>query len=67
MTIQTLEAVTKNLAVPSFVPPVNLFQLGRQLFRNGFIPQSDWCEKMRDGWNFEGQRAYRQAMMEDGQ
>lgn len=67
MTTQTLEAVINNMRQPNFVPPVNLFQLGREAFRKGQLPQENWSQRQLDGWNFEGRRAYRRAMLEDGQ
>ncbi len=67
MTSQSLQTITTNSKYKNYVPPVNEFQLGRQLFRKGFFPHSDWSERMRDGWDTEGRQSYQQAMLEDGE
>lgn len=64
MTTESLKAIIAQKQNPDYVAPANDFVLGREALRKGLLPEATWTERMRAGWDFEGQRCYALAMTE---
>lgn len=64
MPLETVKTITSNMQYKNFTPPVDEFKLGREALRKGLTPQPTWTERMKAGWDFEGQRCYALAMTE---
>lgn len=67
MTLETVKAVSKNIGKQGFVAPIDPYEFGREALRKGIFPNDEWTPEMWLGWNHEGRRMNRLAMLEAGE